>query len=346
MKKTENNYIELLEGFLMNHFRPFDSYEEGVESALQEFNSDATYKSEMEDVFDFIFRVNFEENFCRDIVRKSANFFVSDDEAAQRRLQFIYEDVIINDKDSVDEFLMDDDEEEEKIIFDPKTMSVESLTEEIFDDSLSNENRINAALALRKSGDDRVWEILQKAINAKDDNLRNGFALVLIGGEDWGGKVALLQRLLKEDPSSSVRRSAAYVLGELCNPEVIRSCVDALGVEQSGFVQAGICRALAKYGVEALRSLVNALEKDKDYLPFLKQVLTYTPKNSETANALISLFNHPSVEVQIVAVQSSSQFLFKIVKTALEKIITGDSDPKVKHFTQVSLSLLKGKDVV
>lgn len=99
------DYVELLCGFLINHFRVTDSYEEGVGSAIKYFEFDEpSYFDEMRRVFEyFLDKKNvFPENFVRDIVRSNANWFVSDDQGAYHKLRYIYEDVILQKQEPID----------------------------------------------------------------------------------------------------------------------------------------------------------------------------------------------------------------------------------------------------
>lgn len=91
---TRQDAIELLEGYLINHFRISD-YEAAVKSAISELDGDSEYSKEMEAVFFYILNnKNFEENQLRDIIRGAANWFVTSDNEALKKLQFIYEDTL------------------------------------------------------------------------------------------------------------------------------------------------------------------------------------------------------------------------------------------------------------
>ena len=57
------DYIDLLSGYLINHFKPYDSYFDGTKDAIQEFNNDPDYFEEMKEVFQYILSLNKFEDF-------------------------------------------------------------------------------------------------------------------------------------------------------------------------------------------------------------------------------------------------------------------------------------------
>lgn len=102
--------IELLEGFLMNHFRPFSCYFEGVNDTIKEFETDPDYGKTIKTIFETVLfsdnkdntnnqssykcYVPLAEGKLTHILRQSANWYVRSDAEALRKLALIYEDTL------------------------------------------------------------------------------------------------------------------------------------------------------------------------------------------------------------------------------------------------------------
>lgn len=94
MKPTQDD-IELLEGFLINHFRYASDFFDGVNSARAELAVDADYENTMKVVFERVLFTSHEDTGkLMKILRQSANWFVTSDESAQRKLAAIYEETL------------------------------------------------------------------------------------------------------------------------------------------------------------------------------------------------------------------------------------------------------------
>lgn len=94
MKLTKND-MELLEGFLINHFRYASDFFDGVTSARAELAADTDYESTIKTVFEMVLHTNdIAVGKLTDILRKSANWLVTSDASARRKLIFIYEEIL------------------------------------------------------------------------------------------------------------------------------------------------------------------------------------------------------------------------------------------------------------
>lgn len=94
MKLTRKD-MELLEGFLMNHFRYAADFYDGVTSARAELVDDTDYENTIKTVFEVVLHTNdIAVGKLTNILRKSANWLVTSDASARRKLMFIYEEVL------------------------------------------------------------------------------------------------------------------------------------------------------------------------------------------------------------------------------------------------------------
>lgn len=343
--KMIKDYIDLLSGYLTNHFKPYDSYFEGVEDAILEFNNDPIYFEEMKKVFQFFLKEqNFEQNLLRDIVRNNANYFVSNDAAALKKLRFIYEDTILQEKDG-DYNEIEEQEELVELKFDPITMNIDSLKQDIFNDDLDYETRINAALLFRQSNDNSFIPTLLKAIQEKDNNLRCGFVIVLIWGKHWDKKIELLSSLLLTDSYSNIRKSIAYYLGEKGkqyfndSPSTVDLLIEALREEQHISVINSIIRALANYKSIALNMLLNNFDYAKEKnCNLLNKFLSEVDKNILITKLLLPLVDSPNKQIKIIVIKHLGECYFPEVSQRLNILLNDKNlSTKIQHYTEMSL---------
>jgi HEAT repeat protein len=342
------DHIDLLSGYLINHFR-YRSYFEGVEDAIKEFDNDPAYFEEMKTVFEYILKnQGFEENFLRDVVRSTANYFVSNDTGALKKLQFIYEDTILQEEE--DEETYDDEEDDPpELKFDPTTMSVNALKEDIFDNTLDNQTRIEAALLLRKSKDASFVPTLLKAIQEKDNALRYGFILVIIYDSYWDEKIDLLSSFLLTDPYNNIRSSIADYIEvqgkkDFKNSEaVIHLLIEALKEEQHKSVVYSIISALASYESIAFSALLNNFDYTKEQnCKVLENFLNHVNKDIQLTRQLLSLLDSPSKSIKIIVISNLGKCYFPEVVQRLNTLLEDNNlDTKIRHYTELSLRYIK-----
>ena len=276
--------------------------------------------------------------FFRDIVRHDANYFVSNDADALKKLQFIYQDTI----------LQEEEEEEEELPvlkFDPITMDINSLKEDIFNTSLKQETRINASLLLRQSNYDSFIPTLLKAIQEKDNNLRCGFVVVLIWGKFWDGKTNLLSSLLLTDHFSNVKSCIVYYLEDKGkydfdnNKSVIELLINALEKEQDTNVISTIIEALTNYKSIALSYLLKKFDyTKKQNCNILNQFLNNVDKNILVTKQLVPLLKSPNIPLKTIIIKHLGQCYFPEAAQSLNILLNDKNlNITIQHYTEMSL---------
>lgn len=342
---SKKHYIELLEGYLMNHFRPYSTYEEGVESAKKELASDSEYFEEMKNVFlYFLSSKNLEKDTVRDIVRRGANYFVSNDENALKKLHFIYEDTLL------DEATEKKEQHIEELFFDANSMDVDVLIKKIHNKELDFETRINAALLLRKSKDVRFRSILLDAVKVKQEELRHGFVLVLLWGDNWEDKFDWLSSLMMTDDYLPIKKSIAHYLKEngtdvADEEQIIQLLLAVLKQDLQKSIQRSCIKILVKYGVNALNAVINRLDFSEDgnrkiFSLFLKQFTI----DSASIAVLTDLLKDTLLPVQLMIVESFRKCNDVRIIDALSRIIEDkDSSQELKLKASKTLNLINEK---
>lgn len=134
-------------------------------------------------------------------------------------------------------------------------------------DSADLGDRLRAVNQARPLPPEEIYQVLQKACG--DPSARVRYAAVSQMGSvpyaDPSEPVALLRRILKEDPEFDVRAAAAASLGDLKQPEVLADLLQAYRQETEWLVQFSIVAALGELGnPEAFDTLVEALTAGSD----------------------------------------------------------------------------------
>ncbi|MGH1337753.1 MAG: hypothetical protein ACRBFS_16655 [Aureispira sp.] len=320
----QNDYIELLSGYLINHFRSHNSYEEGVKSAIKELTSDPKYLKEMRIVFlYFLESKTLEKDLVKNIVRNNANFFVSNDENALKKLHFIYEDTLLEEEIDIPE--------EEEIVFDPKTMDKDTLRTKIFDKALDSEIRINAALLLRKSQDERFTSTLLKIIQESQDELKYGFVLVLMGGSNWEGKFEWLSTLLISNSNSSIKKSIAYYIREhgqdiAEREEIVALLISALKQEDNANIKKNYISTLIKYQSLSLKEIIKSFDLQSEnthsiFALFLRKATT----DQLSLKTLLKILPSAPFPIQEVIIKHLKNYNSLEVLNVLDHIVIQES---------------------
>jgi hypothetical protein len=341
------DYIDLLSGYLINHFRPYTTYQEGVDSAIRELSGDSSYLKEMKKVFNyFLHEQTLEKNFVRKLIRRDGNYSVSTDVAALKRLQFIYEDTI----SQKEEHFFQEEEEEEEEVYDPLTMDIEILKKEILNSNLGSEKRIYAALMLRQSNDHSFIPILLEAIQEQDNQLRYGFVLVLIWGSYWKEKLEVLSSLLLHDPYNNIRSSIAGYLelqakAMFSEEKVVNILLKALKQETCIITNSALISALSTYEVNGLDALLANIDLGTEkHTYMLDDFLSKTPKTNDIAKTLLNLLDTHNEAVQTIVVKQLKYYPSTKVVHTLENLIQQQViSPKLQHHVLMSLDTVRRK---
>lgn len=336
-RSIENEYLELISGYLMNHFYEYDSYEEGVESAVEYVNSDSEYLAEMKAAFEYALESDFPKNCLRDIVRGYGNYFVSDDKSAKRRLTFIYEDTILQKEhdELIDWDALADEDNEEEIVFIPGEMKIDELVNDIFNTSLDFKKRVTAAIAYSKSGDEQIFENMLKSLEDKESGIRAAFVSAFASLED-SRVIEHLLNILKSDPDERVRKNVVFSLASYHDKRVIEAMVEQIEVESSESVKRSICHTLGKYDFNVVEPLLKILFKNIDYDKYINSVLR-SIKDIRCSKLLVPFLKDKSPLIRARIADYLGSFDTPETIEALNEALN-DSDDKVRHYARVSLN--------